>query len=72
MILLKRKVLLGQNPLIVKAAINVYSKLYEKLTDAERLQLKQLDELENKHVFFNKLETLGGLIERENKKSAIN
>lgn len=69
---MKRKVLLGQNPLVVKAAVNIYSKLYEKLTDYEKMQLKQLDELENKHVYFNKMETLGGLIERENKKNINN
>ena len=63
---MKKKVLLGQNPIVVQAAINVVNKMYEKLTDQEKMQLKQLDANEHKDVFFDNMKKLGDLIEQRN------
>ena len=47
---MKKKVLLGQNPIVVQAALKIVHGFYEKLTDYEKLQLKQLDLIEHKNV----------------------
>lgn len=61
---MKKKVLLGQNPIVVQAAINIVNKMYEKLTYYEKMQLKQLDSIEHKDVFFDNMKKLGDLIEQ--------
>ena len=40
--------------------------MYEKLTDYEKMQLKQLDAIEHKDVFFDNMKKLGDLIEQRN------
>lgn len=65
---MKKKVLLGQNPLVVQAAIQIVHGFYEKLTDYEKLQLKQLDLIEHKNSYFENMKKLGEEIEkRENR-----
>ena len=61
---MKKKVLLGQNPIVVQAALNIVNTMYEKLTDYEKMQLKQLDSIEHKDVFFDNMKKLGDLIEQ--------
>ena len=65
---MKKKVLLGQNPIVVQAAHKIVHGFYEKLTDYEKLQLKQLDLIEHKNVYFENMNKLGEEIEkRENR-----
>jgi hypothetical protein len=56
---MKKKVLLGQNPIVVQAALKIVHGFYEKLTDYEKLQLKQLDLIEHKNVYFENGQWVG-------------
>lgn len=60
---MKKRVLLGQNPVVVQAALNIVNKLYDKLTELEKVQFLQLNKIESKGEYFKNFERLGDLIE---------
>lgn len=60
---MKKRVMLGQNPIVVQAALNIVNKLYDKLTDLEKIQFLQLNKIENKEEYFKNFEKLGDLLE---------
>lgn len=61
---MKKRVQLGQNPIVVKSALNAFYKLYEKLSYAEKIQFKQLVEIEQKIDYFKNIDKLGDIIEQ--------
>lgn len=61
---MKKRVQLGQNPIVVQAALNAFHKLYEKLSYAEKIQFKQLVEIEQKIDYFKNIDKLGDIIEQ--------
>lgn len=52
---------LGKNPILLNSALKVYYGLLSKLTDYEKMELEQLDNLENLKIS-NKFNYLGGEI----------
>lgn len=54
---------LGKNPIVLNSALNVYYGLLNKLTNYEKMELEELDNIENMKIS-NKSNFLGGEIKK--------
>lgn len=61
---------LGKNPIVLNAALNTFYGLLNKLTDYEKMELEELDNLENMKIS-NKSNFLGGEIKKHVKQFNI-